>query len=107
MTHGQSNLAQKVMHVQCSKQWRGVVKLWDVPIRSEVHKASTDYLATLYLLLTAHQFPFMEEPDMTLKKFTRRLSTCRLRLGAPPLGREMRRAHAACQRAPTSIRSSA
>ena len=75
LKRGQVDLANKVLHVQCSKQWRGKVKFRDVPIRPEVHKALTDYLATRHLLPTANLFPFMEEePDMTLKKVTQRLS---------------------------------
>lgn len=75
LTRGQVDLTNKVLHVQCSKQWRGKVKFRDVPIRPEVHKALIDYLATRHLLPTANLFPFMEEePDMTLKKVTQRLS---------------------------------
>lgn len=71
----QVDLAAKVMHVQCSKQWRGKIKFRDIPMRPEVHQALTDYLATRHLLPTANLFPFMEEePDMTLKKVTQRLS---------------------------------
>lgn len=75
LKRGQIDLTNKVMRVQCSKQWRGKVVFRDVPIRPEVHKALTDYLATRHLLPTANLFPFMEEePDMTLKKVTQRLS---------------------------------
>lgn len=75
LKRGQVDLTNKVIQVQCSKQWRGKVKFRDVPIRPEVHKVLTDYLATRHLLPTANLFPFMEEePDMTLKKVTQRLS---------------------------------
>lgn len=75
LKRGQVDLTHKVMRVQCSKQWRGKIVFRDVPIRPEVHKALTDYLSTRHLLPTANLFPFLEEePDMTLKKVTQRLS---------------------------------
>lgn len=75
LKRSQIDLTNKVMRVQCSKQWRGKVAFRDVPIRPEVHKALTEYLSTRHLLPTANLFPFVEEePDITLKKVTQRLS---------------------------------
>lgn len=75
LRRGQIDLDAKVMRVQSSKQWRGKVVFRDVPMRQEVHRAITAYLSTRSLLPGAYLFPFMdEEPDMTLKKVTQRLS---------------------------------
>lgn len=75
LKRSQVDLVNKVIRAQCSKQWRGKIAYRDVPIRPEVHRALTDYLATRHMLPTANLFPFMdEEPDMTLKKVTQRLS---------------------------------
>lgn len=75
LKRSQIDMANKVMRVQSTKQWRGKVVFRDVPIRPEVHKALTEYIATRHMLPTANLFPFLEEePDMTLKKATQRLS---------------------------------
>lgn len=75
LKRGQIDMDNKVMRVQCSKQWRGKVAFRDVPMRPEVHKAIAHYLSTRSMLPSANLFPFMEEePDMTLKKVTQRLS---------------------------------
>lgn len=75
LKRSQVDLTNKVVRVQCSKQWRGKVVFRDVPIRPEVYKALTEYLSTRHLLPTANLFPFLEEePDMTLTKVTQRLS---------------------------------
>lgn len=75
LRRGQIDLEAKVMRVQSSKQWRGKIVFRDVPMRQEVHRALTEYLATRSMLPAAYLFPFMEEePDMTLKKVTQRLS---------------------------------
>jgi integrase len=72
---GWIDLDAKVMRVQCSKQWRGKVKFRNVPIRPELHAALKTYLATRALLPAAFLFPFMEEePGLTLKQVTQRLS---------------------------------
>ena len=69
------DMAAKVIRVQSSKQWRGKIVFRDVPMRPEVHAALTVYLSTRALLPSADLFPFMsEEPGMTLKKVTQRLS---------------------------------
>ncbi|MEN6630006.1 MAG: tyrosine-type recombinase/integrase [Sulfuricella sp.] len=75
LRRSQIDLEQKVMRVQNSKQWRGKVSFREVPIRPEVHQAMVAYLATRHLLPAAYLFPFMDEdPDLTLKKVTQRLS---------------------------------
>lgn len=75
LQRGQIDLEGKVMRVQSSKQWRGKVVFRDVPMRPEVHRALSSYLSTRAMLPAAYLFPFMEEePDMTLKKVTQRLS---------------------------------
>lgn len=75
LRRGQIDLESKVMRVQSSKQWRGKIVFRDVPMRQEVHRALTEYLSTRSMLPAAYLFPFMEEePDMTLKKVTQRLS---------------------------------
>lgn len=73
---GQVDMAAKVMRVQSTKQWRGKVVFRDVPMRPEVHSALATYLRTRPPMLpSAWLFPFMdEEPDMTLKKCSQRLS---------------------------------
>ena len=71
----QVDLNSKVIRAQSSKQWRGKIAFRDVPMRPEVHKAITVYLSTRSLQPTTNLFPFMdEEPNMTLKKVTQRLS---------------------------------
>lgn len=75
LTRGQIDLAGKVIRVRSTKQWRGRVKFRDVPMRQEVHAALVHYLSTRSLLPAAPLFPFMdEEPNMTMKKVTQRLS---------------------------------
>ena len=71
----QIDLDAKVIRVQCSKQWRGKIAFRDIPMRPEVHRALVNYLSTRALLPAAYLFPFMEdEPGMTMKKVTQRLS---------------------------------
>jgi integrase len=75
LRRGWLDLDSKVMRVQCSKQWRGKVAFRNVPIGPELHAALKDYLATRHLLPAAYLFPFMdEEPGLTLKQVTQRLS---------------------------------
>jgi len=75
LTRGQVDMDSKVMRVKSSKQWRGKVAYRDVPMRTEVHRALAVYLSTRSMLPGAYLFPFMdEEPGMTLKKVTQRLS---------------------------------
>lgn len=75
LRRGQVDLDRKVMRVQSSKQWRGKIVFRDVPMRPEVHRALTNYLSTRSMLPAAYLFPFMEEePNLTLKKVTQRLS---------------------------------
>lgn len=75
LRRSQVDLEGKVLRVQSTKQWRGKVVFRDVPMRAEVHRALTAYLSTRAMLPAAYLFPFMEEePDMTLKKVTQRLS---------------------------------
>jgi integrase len=75
LRRNQVDLDNKLMHVQCSKQWRGKIIYRDVPMRPEVHRALVAYLSTRPLMPDAYLFPFMEEePDLTLKKVTQRLS---------------------------------
>ena len=75
LKRGSVDLVAKVIRVQSSKQWRGKIVFRDVPMRPEVHAALTVYLSTRALLPSADLFPFMsEEPGMTLKKVTQRLS---------------------------------
>jgi integrase len=75
LTRGQIDLDGKVMRVRCSKQWRGKVAFRNVPIGPELYAALREYLATRALLPAAYLFPFMEEePNLTLKQVTQRLS---------------------------------
>lgn len=75
LKRGSVEMAGKVIRVQSSKQWRGKIVFRDVPMRPEVHQALTAYLSTRALLPGAWLFPFMdEEPGLTLKKVTQRLS---------------------------------
>jgi integrase len=76
LKRGQVDLDTKVMRVQCSKQWRGKVAFRDVPISPVVYDALVKYLATRPSMLPgAYLFPFVEEePDLSLKKVTQRLS---------------------------------
>jgi integrase len=75
LKRGQVDLPNWVLRVQSSKQKRGKIVFRDVPIRPEAHQALTKYLSTRSLLPTANLFPFMEEePGITLKKVTQRLS---------------------------------
>lgn len=75
LKRGQVDLEAKVLRVQSSKQWRGKVVWRDVPMRPEVHAALVTYLATRHLLPAADLFPFQtEEPGLTLKAVTQRLS---------------------------------
>jgi len=70
------DLENKVMRVQSTKQWRGKVSFREVPMRPEVHDALVDYMSTRPPMLPgAWLFPFMDEdPGMTLKKCSQRLS---------------------------------
>ena len=75
LKRGDVDLEAKVMRVQSSKQWCGRVAWREVPMRPEVHAALVKYLSTRALLPTADLFPFQtEEPGMTPKKVTQRLS---------------------------------
>lgn len=75
LTRGQVDLEAKVMRVKCSKQWRGKVAFRNVPIGPDLHAALKHYLSTRALLPGAYLFPFMEEePSLTLKQVTQRLS---------------------------------
>ena len=75
LTRGQVDLAAKVIRVQSSKQWRGRVAYRDVPMRPEVYAALVEYLSTRSMLPAAPLFPFTtEEPGLTEKKVTQRLS---------------------------------
>lgn len=75
LTRGQIDLDGKVMRVRCSKQWRGKVAYRNVPICPELYAALNQYLSTRALLPGAYLFPFVEEePDLTLKQVTQRLS---------------------------------
>ncbi len=75
LRRGQVDLDAKVIRAQCSKQWRGRVAFRDVPIRPELYAVLREYLSTRAMLPAAYLFPFLEEePDMTLKKCTQRLS---------------------------------
>lgn len=93
LRRGQIDLDTKVMRVQSSKQWRGKVVFREVPMRQEVHRALAHYLSTRSLLPSAPLFPFMdEEPDLTLKKVTQRLSD-RFRIAFQYAGCEDLREH--------------
>jgi len=75
LTRGAIDLATKIIRVQSSKQRRGRVVFRDVPMRPDVHAALLDYLSTRNLLPAADLFPFQaEEPDLSLKKVSSRLS---------------------------------
>lgn len=75
LRRGWIDLDTKVMRVQCSKQWRGKVTFRYVPIGPELHAALKAYLSTRALLPAAYLLPFMEEePGLTLKQVTQRLS---------------------------------
>jgi integrase len=75
LTRGQVDLDAKVIHAQASKQWRGKVAWRDVPMRPQVHAALIEYLSTRSMLPGADLFPFQtEEPGLTLKAVTQRLS---------------------------------
>lgn len=76
LTRGQIDLDNKVIRVQCSKQWRGKVAWRDVPMRPEVHACLVEYLSTRPAMLPgALLFPFMEEDGgLSLKTCSQRLS---------------------------------
>lgn len=62
LTRGQVDMANKVIHVQETKQWRGKVSFRDVPMRPEVHQALSSYFATRQPFAPrAHIFPFLHE----------------------------------------------
>lgn len=93
LRRSQVDMDAKVLRVQSTKQWRGKVAFRDVPIRPEMHQALAHYLSTRALLPGAYLFPFMdEEPDMTLKLATQRLSG-RFRLAFQYAGIEDLREH--------------
>ncbi len=62
LTRGQVDMANKVLQVQSSKQWRGKVAWRNVPMRQEVHQALSVYLSTRSMLPAANLFPFLDEP---------------------------------------------
>lgn len=67
---------EKIIRAQCSKQWRGAIKFRDVPMRPEVHDVLKSYLSTRLISPDDYVFPFMtEEPGITLKTVSHRLST--------------------------------
>jgi integrase len=75
LKRGNVDLDAKVIRAQSSKQWRGKIAWREVPMRPEVHAALVDYLSTRHLLPAADLFPFQtEEPGLTEKKVTQRLS---------------------------------
>lgn len=75
LRRNQIDMAEKVIRVQSSKQWRGKVVFRDVPMRPEVHEALSAYLSTRAMLPQAWLFPFMdEEPDLDIKTVSQRLS---------------------------------
>lgn len=75
LRRNQIDMAEKVIRVQSSKQWRGKVVFRDVPMRPEVHQALSAYLSTRAMLPQAWLFPFMdEEPDLDIKTVSQRLS---------------------------------
>lgn len=75
LKRGGIDLQDKVIRVQRSKQWRGKIAFREVPMRVEVHAALVKYLSTRSMLPSAYLFPFMdEEPDLTLKTVSSRLS---------------------------------
>lgn len=75
LRRNQIDMAEKVIRVQSSKQWRGKVVFRDVPMRPEVHQALSVYLSTRAMLPQAWLFPFMdEEPDLDIKTVSQRLS---------------------------------
>lgn len=93
LTRGQVDLAAKVIRVQSSKTWRGKVVYRDVPMRPEVHAALVEYLSTRSMLPAAPLFPFTtEEPGLTEKKVTQRLSD-RFRIAFAYAGCEGLREH--------------
>lgn len=76
LKRGGIDMANKVLRVQSTKQWRGKIAFRNVPMRPEVHTALTKYLSTRSMLPTANLFPFMdEEPDLSLKTVSARLSS--------------------------------
>ena len=75
LRRNQIDMAEKVIRVQSSKQWRGKVVFRDVPMRPEVHEALSAYLSTRAMLPQAWLFPFMdEEPGIDIKTVSQRLS---------------------------------
>lgn len=75
LRRNQIDMAEKVIRVQSSKQWRGKVVFRDVPMQPEVHEALSVYLSTRAMLPQAWLFPFMdEEPDLDIKTVSQRLS---------------------------------
>ena len=75
LRRNQIDMAEKVIRVQSSKQWRGKVVFRDVPMRPEVHEALSVYLSTRAMLPQAWLFPFMdEEPGIDIKTVSQRLS---------------------------------
>lgn len=93
LRRSQIDLDTKVLHVQNSKQWRGKVTFREVPMRPEVHRALTDYLATRHLLPGADLFPFLDEDGgLDLKTCSSRLSA-RYRIAFEYAGCEGLREH--------------
>lgn len=73
---GWVDMDRKVIRVQSSKQWRGKVVFREVPMRSEVHQALTEYLKIRpHIADHDYLFPFIdEEPDIPISKVGARLS---------------------------------
>ena len=62
LIRGQVDMANKVIHVQETKQWRGKISYRDVPMRPEVHQALSSYFSTRPPFEPgAHIFPFLHE----------------------------------------------
>ena len=75
LKRSQIDMDRKVIRAQCTKQWRGKITFRDVPMRPEVHKALTAYLANRPVLPGAWLFPFMEEEGVeSMTKVSQRLS---------------------------------
>lgn len=75
LKRSQIDLERKVIRAQCTKQWRGKVAFRDVPIRPEVFRDLSAYLANRTMLPSAWLFPFMEEDGASkLTRVSQRLS---------------------------------
>lgn len=75
LKRNQVDMVGKVIRVQSSKQWRGKILFRDVPMRPEVHRSLSAYLATRPMLPGAWFFPFMDEDGVKgVKTVSNRLS---------------------------------